>query len=201
MHFPKKKKPFLQLVFLVVSVVVLYGSLVFGFQNSETGGNESSTMMLAQEYIKQENYDQAYTILTKYVENSSKVSAEVYFALSFIEIKRGLLDDAKSHLLKVINLDSELPEAYYNLALIYLEENDLLNARENAEKAAELKPSQQEYADLVQELNRLLPPSRVRRELRFRKCPISVGKNTLEGGRGIRYTFIVWLTFLCKRAK
>ena len=60
MHFPKKKKPFLQLLFLVVSVVVLYGSLVFGFRNSEKGGNESSTMMLAQEYIKQENYDQAY---------------------------------------------------------------------------------------------------------------------------------------------
>ena len=95
------------------------------------------------------------------MENSSKVSAEVYFALSFIEIKRGLLDDAKAHLLKVINLDSELPEAYYNLALIYLEENDLPGARENAEKAAELKPSQQEYANLVQELNRLLPSSGV----------------------------------------
>ncbi|SDM18625.1 rhomboid protease GluP [Bacillus sp. OK048] len=161
MHFPKKKKPFLQLAFLVVSALVLYGSLVFGFQNSETGGNESSTMMLAQEYIKQENYDQAYTILTNYLENSSKVSAEVYFALSYIEIKTGLLDDAKSHLLKVINLDADLPEAYYNLALIYLEENDLLNARENATKAAELKPSQQEYVDLIQELNRLLPPSGV----------------------------------------
>ena len=67
--------------------------------------------------------------------------------------------DAKSHLLQVIKLDSDLPEAYYNLSLIYLEENDLLNARENAEKAAELKPDQQEYADLVQEITRLLPPS------------------------------------------
>lgn len=160
MHFPKKKKPLLQSLFLFVSAAVIYGSLVYGFQNSESGGNESSTMMLAQEYIKQENYEQAYDILTKYVENSSKTSsAEVYFALSFIEIKMGLLDDAKSHLLQVIKLDSDLPEAYYNLSLIYLEENDLLNARENAEMAAELKPDQQEYADLVQELTRLLPPS------------------------------------------
>ena len=126
--------------------------------NSATGGNESSTIMLAQEYIKQENFEQAYDVLTTYAE-SNKPSAEVYFALSFIEIKLGELKEAKSHLLKVIELDPDLPEAYYNLALIYLEENDISNARENAEKAAEIKPSQQEYSELAEELNRLLPSS------------------------------------------
>jgi rhomboid protease GluP len=161
MHFPKKKKPFLQLLFLLVSTVIIYSSLVYGFQNSATGGNESSTMMLAQEYIKQENYEQAYNVLNNFVEKSSDTSAEVFFALSFIEIKMGLLEDAKSHLLTVIKLDRDLPEAYYNLALIYLEENDLENASENAKKAEALKPSQQEYADLVQELKRLLPSTDV----------------------------------------
>jgi rhomboid protease GluP len=158
LHFPKKKKPFLQLLFLLVSAAIIYGSLFYGFRHSATGGNESSTMMLAQEYIKQENYEQAYDVLTKYAE-SNNPSAEVYFALSFIEIKQGELKEAKSHLLQVIELDPDLPEAYYNLALIYLEENDILNAKENAEKAAEIKPSQQEYTELVQELNRLLPSS------------------------------------------
>ncbi|WP_420489364.1 rhomboid family intramembrane serine protease [Neobacillus niacini] len=158
-NFPKKKKPFLQVLFLMVSAAIVYGSLFYGFQQSETGGNESATMMLAQEYIKQENYDQAYDVLTNYVEKSSQPSAEVYFALSFIEIKLGTLNEAKSHLLKVIELDPDLPEAYYNLALIYLEENDIMKARENAKRAAEIKPSQQEYAELVQELNRLLPSS------------------------------------------
>ncbi|WP_369689636.1 rhomboid family intramembrane serine protease [Neobacillus niacini] len=157
-HFPKKKKPFLQVLFLLVSAGIIYGSLLYGFEHSKTGGNESSTMMLAQEYIKQENYEQAYGVLTKYAE-SNQPSAEVYFALSFIEIKLGELKEAKSHLHKVIELDPDLPEAYYNLALIYLEENDVLNAMENAEKAVEIRPSQQEYADLVQELNRLLPSS------------------------------------------
>ncbi|MFJ5758013.1 rhomboid family intramembrane serine protease [Neobacillus sp. NPDC093182] len=158
MHFPKKKKPLLQLLFLVVSAVIIYGSLFYGFRHSETSGNESSTMMLAQEYIKQENYEQAYEVLIKYAE-SNKPSAEVYFALSFIEIKLGELKEAKSHLLQVIELDPDLPEAYYNLALIYLEENDISNAKENAEKAAEMRPSQQEYAELAEELNRLLPSS------------------------------------------
>ncbi|WHX99316.1 rhomboid family intramembrane serine protease [Neobacillus sp. DY30] len=157
-HFPKKKRPILQLLFLLISAAIIYGSLFYGFRQSETGGNESSTMMLAQEYIKQENYEQAYDVLTKYAE-SNKPSAEVYFALSFIEIKLGELKEAKSHLLKVIELDPDLPEAYYNLALIYLEENDILNAKENAEKAVELRPNQQQYTELVQELNRLLPSS------------------------------------------
>lgn len=155
-HFPKKKKPFLQVLFLIGSIAIIYGSLFYGFQQSKTG-NESSTMMLAQEYIKQEDYEQAYDVLTKYVEKQSNPSAEIYFALSFVEIKMSKLDDAKTHLQHVIDLDSDLPEAYYNLALLYLEENDILNAKENAEKAAELKPSQTEYSDLVQEINRLLP--------------------------------------------
>jgi rhomboid protease GluP len=159
LHFPKKKKPFLQTLFLLLSGSIIYGSLVYGFQHSATSGNESSTMMLAQEYIKQENYEQAYDVLTKYVEDARKPSLEVYFALSFVEIKMNKLDDAESHLLKVIQLDPDLPEAYYNLALLHLEENDLKEAKNNAEKAAELKPSQQEYSDLVQELNRLLPSS------------------------------------------
>jgi rhomboid protease GluP len=159
LHFPKKKKLFLQLIFLLLSAVIISGSLFYGFRHSETGGNESSTMMLAQEYIKQENYEEAYQVLTKYAEKSNKPSADVYFALSFIEIKQGELKEAKSHLLKVIELDPDLPEAYYNLALIYLEGNDLLNAKENADKAAEIRPSQQEYVELVQELNRLLPSS------------------------------------------
>ncbi len=159
MHFPKKKKLGLQLLFLFVSAATIYGGLAYGFQNSDTGGNESSTMMLAQEYIKQENYEQAYDVLTKYIDHSGEPSVQIYFALSFIEIKLSMLDEAKSHLLKVIQLDPDLPEAYYNLALIYLEKNDLPNAKENAQKAADLKPDQQEYAELVQELNGLLPSS------------------------------------------
>lgn len=157
MHFPKKKKPFLQVLFLFVSSAIIYGSLFYGFQQSETGGNESSTMMLAQEYIKKENYEQAYNVLTKYIGKTSEPSAEIYFALSFVEIKMSRLEDAKSHLLKVIQLKADLPEAYYNLALLYLEENDLSQAKNNAIKAVELKPNQKEYSDLVQELNRLLP--------------------------------------------
>ncbi|MEH7178746.1 rhomboid family intramembrane serine protease [Neobacillus vireti] len=157
MHFPNKKKPFLQLLFTLVSAAIIYGSLFYGFQNSESGGNERSTIMLAQEYIKQENYQQAYEVITKYVDNASNISPEVYFALSFIEIKLDRLDEAKLHLHQVIKLDPDLPEAYYNLSLIYLEENDLTSSKENAEKAAELKPSQREYTELVQELNRLLP--------------------------------------------
>jgi rhomboid protease GluP len=159
LHFPREKKPFLQTLFLVLSASIIYGSLVYGFQHSATSGNESSTMMLAQEYIKQENYEQAYDVLTKYVEDAGTPSLDVYFALSFVEIKMNKLDDAKSHLHKVIQLDPDLPEAYYNLALLHLEENDLKEAKNNAEKAAKLKPSQQEYSDLVQELNRLLPSS------------------------------------------
>jgi rhomboid protease GluP len=153
MHFPKKKKPLLQITFFIMTTAIVWGSISYGFSNTVQSRDENSNLLLAQEYIKQENYQQAYEILKEFEENSSKPSAQVYFLLSFAEIKMNMLPDAKTHLQKAIQLEPEFPEAYFNLALINLEENDLEQAKENAEKAAKMKPEQKEYSDLVREIN------------------------------------------------
>ncbi|MDV2887748.1 tetratricopeptide repeat protein, partial [Alkalihalophilus pseudofirmus] len=62
----------------------------------------------------------------------------------------------KNHLQKAIELNPKFHEAYFNLALINLEENDLQEAKGNAEKAAKLKPGHKEYLNLVREINQHL---------------------------------------------
>jgi rhomboid protease GluP len=155
-HFPKKGKPLFQVLFLAASAVLVWGSLTYGFSHSGGALDESSTLVLAQDYIQQNNYDEAYETLKKYEQQGSNITERTYFLLSFVEIKKGLLSDAKPHLQKAIELNPDFHEAYFNLALIYLEENELQKAKENADRAAELKPDEPQYSNLVQEINQYL---------------------------------------------
>lgn len=113
-------------------------------------------LIQAQNYIKQNQYDKAYRLLKSYEQNAEHVSDKTYFLLSYVDIKKNNLPDAKKHLQKAIQLNPDFDEAYYNLALINLEQNDLTQAKQNAEKALKLKPDQKNYAQLVNEINQQL---------------------------------------------
>ncbi|WP_042355054.1 rhomboid family protein [Bacillus rubiinfantis] len=155
-YFPQKKNLIRQLLFLIISIVFIWGALSYGFSPTVKAKDETSVLLVAQDYIKQEKYQQAYKTLKEYEKLAEKPSERTYFLLSFTEIKKGMLPDAKSHLQKAITLDPKFDEAYYNLALVNLEENELKIAKANAEKAAKLKPNEQQYVKLVKEINQHL---------------------------------------------
>ena len=155
-HFPKKKKLLLQTLFLIASAALMWGSLSYGFSASGKSHDEYSSLLMAQEYVKQNNYDKAYNVLKESEENSVNLSEKTYFLLSFVEIKKEMLPEAETHLQKAIKLDPSFDEAFFNLALIQLEQNDLEEAKDNIEQAIKLKPNQQDYTDLQAEINRKL---------------------------------------------
>jgi rhomboid protease GluP len=115
--------------------------------------------MLAEDYVKQGKYNQAYKLLKETETNADNLSERTYFLLSYVEIKKNLLPEAKNQLQKAIQLDSKFDEAYFNLALINLEQNDLNQAKQNAEKAAKLEPTNKQYSELVQEINQRIQSS------------------------------------------
>ena len=158
-HLPKKKKLLLQMLFLIASAALLWGSLLYGYSASGKAHDENSSLLMAQEYIKQNNYDKAYTVLKESEKNAVNVSERTYFLLSYVEIKKDMLSEAKVHLEKAIKLDPSFDEAFYNLALINLEQKELEEAKENIQQAKKLNPKQQDYADLLQEINRQLQSS------------------------------------------
>ncbi|MGG3469996.1 tetratricopeptide repeat protein [Neobacillus pocheonensis] len=138
---------------------MLWGTLSYGYSNVAEGKDQQSNLIVAQEYIKQENYEQAYQILREVEKDSTHPSEQVYFLLSFVEIKQRMLEDAQSHLLRAIQLNPKFTEAHYNLALVYLEENDFIKAKKYAEEAAKLNPDKKQYAELVKQINQLLQSS------------------------------------------
>ncbi|WP_053367138.1 rhomboid family protein [Bacillus sp. FJAT-27245] len=158
-HFPKKKKLLSQIVFAAVSILLAAAMVQHGFKEGLGPRDEHSVILHAEEQVNQKDYNEAYSILRKY-EKETEVSEKTYFLLSYTEIKLQKFADAKAHLLKAIALDDSFPEAHFNLALLYLEERDLVSAKKHAEKAAGLKPGQKEYQNLVDEIDKALSAQR-----------------------------------------
>jgi rhomboid protease GluP len=158
-HFPKSKKLWLQMLFLIGSVAIVWGSLSYGFGASGKVLGENSVVLQATEYVNQGDYDQAYNLLIKFEEKEPNPTEKTYLILAFVELKLEMFEEAKTHLHEAISMDPRMSEAYYYLALINLDENDLTQAKDNADKAAKLKPDDKDYANLVREINQRLQSS------------------------------------------
>ena len=151
-HFPKKKKPMLQMIFLVITAAAIFGMLKYGYSQPGKLLNTESAIVMAQDYINQEEYEKVEILLKDFMKEKEP-TAEVYFLLSYAEIKTGDLTKAKEHLHTAIQMRNDFHEAYYNLALIYIDEGNSKDALENAEKAAEIMPKQKEYQQLIDKIN------------------------------------------------
>ena len=153
MHFPKNKKWVLQLLFFFLSVTIVGGSLFYGYHSTSSTVYEDSVVMLAQEYVNKGNYKDAYKVLKDFEQKTSNPTEKTYLILGFVEYKQNLLSDAKTHLHKAIEYDSKLSTAYYYLAIINFNENNFKQAKQNAEKAVKLNPSDQDFSKLLNYIN------------------------------------------------
>lgn len=151
-HFPKTKKVLLQLLFIVISTAIIIGGLFYGFGETTRAVDVNSSLVLADMYVKNDQYDKAYTLLTDAKTRGAK-SSELLFQLSYVEIKKGMTNQAELHLLEAIKLNPDFHEAYYNLALIYISDEQLEKAKEYAEEALKIEPERSQYKKLVQEIN------------------------------------------------
>jgi rhomboid protease GluP len=150
-HFPKKKRLFVQLPALLFSAVLIYGLFQYSFAHSGNLINEQSVLIVVQEYIENEEYDEANAMLHEFLMDREG-TVNSLFLLSFTEIKLGEMEEAKAHLNEVIEREPNFHEAFYNLALVYLSEGNNVQAKKYAMEAAEKQPSNADYQKLVTEM-------------------------------------------------
>ena len=112
---------------------------------------EQTAITLAQVYVENEEYDKAFTLLNSMV-NHGQDSAELLFLLSVTEIKLGHLEDAKTHLLEVIEKKSQFHDAHFNLAIVFYAQENYIMAKEYAEKAVAIEPDNAKSQALLEEL-------------------------------------------------
>ncbi|WP_071395751.1 rhomboid family intramembrane serine protease [Bacillus tuaregi] len=153
-HLPKQKRPAVQIITFLASAAVLFGLFQYTQENEGKLIDEQSALVLAQQYVEDEDYQPAYRLLQEY-DSQNESTANILFLLSFVEIKLNHLDDAKAHLHQAIDMEANFHEAFYNLSLLYLSEENYLQAKEYAEEAHQLQPENKDYDKLLTKINEL----------------------------------------------
>ncbi len=139
-HFPKKRKLGIQILALGLYLAVIMAAFLYGFQQNENSA--SYQLMKIETFIQEEQYEEIIESATKGLENPENLEAILLFqrAYAYIhlnELKLAMEDLEQS--IDVLDKPEDLPEAYYNLAIIYYETGDV-RSKEMIEKAYQLNP-------------------------------------------------------------
>jgi len=151
-HLPRRKEFAKRLGGLVVTVGAVGVLIYIGYVSQPHADNPRFIVQTAQEYIESNEINKAYEML-KNAEEKGVDAPEVYFYLSYAEIKLGKLEDARDHLEIVTKRAPDISEGHYNLALVYVQLQEFDNARNAAEQAIKVDPDNENYQELIKELN------------------------------------------------
>lgn len=146
-HFPKKKNVMLQLLFLMLTIIVTFSSLSYGYSHPDRAVDENAVFSLSQYYVLKGETEQAYDYMTKSSIYKRGPSADYLSVLAEIEYSVGKVDEAIGHWLKVIELKPDMHEAHYSLAVIYKETGNYEKALYHLQKAVEIAQDETLYSE------------------------------------------------------
>ncbi|MCA1031736.1 rhomboid family intramembrane serine protease [Bacillus timonensis] len=150
-HLPKHKKYVKRILFLLTTIIGVFLLLIVGYKYQPNVSDHTSALVLAREYIEEEDYNSAYELLNT-MTNGEDTPREILFYLSFTEIKLNKLSEAKQHLQSLTSQYPEMHEASYNLALIYFHLEEYQLANHAIDDALEHDSSNEEYVKLKENI-------------------------------------------------
>ncbi len=154
-HLPHHKKSLRQAAAFLLFAVILGASLAYGFYYSDQKEDPLVVGQLSQQLIEDGNYERANQLLSEVAQANGEVPPEILFLLSYTEIKLGQTEKAITLLETVVEEKSDFHEAYYNLALLYLDKGEYEKAKASINKALEIKPYEGDYKALVTEIEKI----------------------------------------------
>lgn len=149
-HLPKNKSLRIQLLAFIVYLIMISGLVAFGVQNNVN--SQSYQLMKMEELLMEDNYEEVVNIATHALELSGDIEATILFQRSYAYIEMNQIDQAIEDLENSIEYDDALPEAYYNLALLYYNMGESDKAEEMVETAYEMNPDDEDFIDLYEEI-------------------------------------------------
>ncbi|WP_042145933.1 rhomboid family intramembrane serine protease [Paucisalibacillus sp. EB02] len=151
-HFPKKRKHIVQIFATVLYLAVILAVFSYGIQ--ENGSSASYQLMKIEKFIQEEQYEEVIESATIGLENPGNFEAILLFQRAFAYIHLNEIQSAIEDLeLSIDKLETpeNLPEAYYNLAVLYTEVGN--NRAEDMIKIAyEANPNDERIAKLYETL-------------------------------------------------
>lgn len=149
-HLPKQKKLLKQLLAFIGYVVMASFLIVFGINEHST--SSFYELHKIDELLATEQYDEAIELSTEQINLNNELLPQYLFQRGYAYIRTGEFYLAIDDLEQCIALTDEIPEAYYNLALLYYENNQYPLAEEMIIKAVELEPNNRMFQDIYDEI-------------------------------------------------
>ncbi|WP_047984131.1 rhomboid family intramembrane serine protease [Ornithinibacillus californiensis] len=149
-HFPKKRKMVVQVVSLIVYFVLANGLYTFAIQYNNA--DASYHLMNIDRLLLEERYEEVVESASKGLEDPDDMEAILLFQRSYAYIQLNEIELAVVDLeqcIQVLENPNELPEAFYNLAILYHELGDS-KAEAMIKQAYELKPSDNNVEEMYE---------------------------------------------------
>ncbi|MCY9078110.1 rhomboid protease YqgP [Bacillus inaquosorum] len=138
-----------RLLSAVLLIALAAGFLYYGLHSPSR--QESVLIQQASELYQEGKYEEVTELLNGAAEQKD-ASADLLKILAVSDIQIGEYDQAISLLERVVEKEPKDHASYYNLALLYAGKNELGQAEEAIKSAVKLKPKEQRYKELQQQI-------------------------------------------------
>lgn len=149
---PKNNRLFVSLFFLLIyagSMAALW--LASPIYEKNTHSPELQ-LQLAQQYVEDENYQQAYVTVNQLIGETEVYQSELLFYRAYASIHLNEQEEAMEDLKRITAMETSIPEAHYNLAILYIEKEEIEKAVKEAKRAHQLSPENEQFKELYERL-------------------------------------------------
>ncbi len=150
--FPHLRKGSLQVIGAIALALYACGLFSFGYHYEEVQEDETLHLYVIEQQLKEDDYQTVINRSTAALLYAEDYEAELLFYRSYAYLQQELWDKALRDLEKAVSIKPNFEEAYYNLALIYEQNNQMQKAASSIEKAIDINPENEEYHDFYQKL-------------------------------------------------
>lgn len=147
---PNKKKLTYQLLASIFYLAIASGLVIYGIH--QTSASAIYQLTIIEGLLEDDKYAEVVTLATKGLDNPENHTQALLFQRSYAYIELGETSLAIEDLERIAKTESEMPEVYYNLALLYEQIGEANKASRAAMTAYKLKPDDKDYVTLYQRL-------------------------------------------------
>lgn len=149
-HLPRKKNYPVQFLAFTIYLALLFGLVVYGTHNNMN--SDAYQLMKMDDLMELGEYEEVVKLANDALDKPGELESHLLFQRSYAYIELNQIDPAIKDLEKVTRINDEMPEALYNLALLYHNTGQESNAVDKIKKAYELKPEDKAYIDLYEQI-------------------------------------------------
>ncbi|MCM3396764.1 MULTISPECIES: rhomboid family intramembrane serine protease [Oceanobacillus] len=150
MHLPNKKNVRTQLIGFIAYVMLITGLVIFGLNSNMN--NQSNYLMQIEQLLLDNQFEEVVEVATEALDLEGDMQGPILFQRSYAYIELNELNLAVEDLEQSILHEPVLPEAYYNLALLYDSNGQIEEAKEMITKAYELNPDEESFAEVYKKI-------------------------------------------------